>query len=115
MASSLPTNVVAGAGNLPLDSNRLHSAFALATKTANYAMVPLDGLVLASGTITITLPDVSQADVLIGKRYTVKNTGTGTVTVAPVAGTIDGAANTTMTVQYSSLDFVTDGTNWFTV
>lgn len=115
MASSLPTNVVAGGGNLPQDASRVHSAFALATKTANYVMAPLDGLVLANGTIQITLPDVSQANTIIGKRHTVKNIGTGTVTVVPAAGTIDGAASFVMSVQYSSVDFVTDGTNWFTV
>lgn len=115
MASTLPTNVVAGGGNLPQDASRVHSAFALVAKTTNYAMVPLDGLVLANGAITITLPDVSQANVVIGKRYTVKNIGTGTVTINTVAGTIDGAATFSLTVQYSSVDFVTDGTNWFTV
>lgn len=115
MASTLSTSQVAGAGNLPQDADRAWSAFALSTQTANHAMAPLEGIVLANGTVQITLPDVTQADVLIGKRYTVKNIGTGTVTVVPVAGTIDGAANFVMTVQYSSVDFVTDGTNWFTV
>lgn len=115
MASTLPTSVVAGGGNLPQDADRAWSAFALTTETTNYAMAALDGIVLANGAITVTLPDVTLANVVIGKRHTVKNIGTGTVTVAPAAGTIDGAASLAMTVQYSSLDFVTDGTNWFTV
>jgi hypothetical protein len=80
-------------------------------KAANYTMTVQDGPVLASGTITVTLPAAASA---VG-RYTVKNVGTGTVTVAPAAGTIDGAANFTMVVQYSSVDFISDGTNWFTV
>ena len=115
MASTIPTTRVAGDPSHPTDHDRVHSSFTLATKAANYAMVPLDGIILASGTISITLPDVSLADVVIGKRYTVKNNGTGTVTVNTVAGTIDGAATLAMAVQYSSVDFVTDGTNWFTV
>lgn len=83
------------------------------TKSANYTMVDPDTIVLASGNITITLPTVKVAN--IGKRYTVKNTGTGTITVAPQSGTIDGAASQVMTVQYSSFDFANDGTNWYTV
>lgn len=115
MASTIPTNRVAGDPAHPTDHDRVHSAFSLTTKAANYTMAALDGIVLANGTFTVTLPDVTLADVAIGKRYTVKNIGTGTVTVAPTAGTIDGAASFVMTVQYSSVDFVTDGTNWFTV
>lgn len=115
MASTLPTNVVAGGGNLPQDAKRAWAAYSLSTKTTNYSMAALDGLVLANGTITVTLPDVSLADVVIGRRYTIKNIGTGTVTIVPAAGTIDGAASFVMAVQYSSVDFVTDGTNWFTV
>lgn len=115
MATSISTTHVAGDDNHPVDHNRIASALALTTKTSNYTMLPLDGIVLANGAITITLPDVASATTVIGKRYTVKNIGTATVTVAPQSGTIDGAANFSMTVQYSSVDVVTDGTNWFTV
>lgn len=83
----------------------------LVTKTTNYTMVVADRIVLANGTITITLPPSPT----VGLRYTVKNIGTGTVTVTPSSGTIDGAASTSMAVQYSSLDMLNDGTNWFTV
>lgn len=79
--------------------------------TANYTIPAGVYSVLASNTITVTLP----ANPLVGQRYTIKNAGTGTVTVAPQSGTIDGAANFVMTVQYSSIDVVFDGTNWFTV
>jgi hypothetical protein len=115
MASTLSTTRVAGDPAHPSDHDRTHSAFALVTKTANYTMAALDGIILANGTFAITLPDVTLADVVIGKRFTVKNIGTGTVTISPAAGTIDGAATFTLLTQYSSVDFVTDGTNWFTV
>lgn len=86
----------------------------VSTRTADYAPVADSGeVVLANGAITVTLP----APVVdnIGITYTVKNAGTGTVTVHAASGTIDGGATFTMTVQYSSVDFVNDGTNWFTV
>jgi hypothetical protein len=71
-----------------------------------------DSIILANGTFTETLPSAASA---VNRRYTVKNTGTGTITIAPASGTIDGAANVTLTVQYSSFDFVSDGTSWYTV
>lgn len=83
------------------------------SKTAAYTMSPDDMMVLANGTFTVTLPPVATA--AKGFRYVVKNTGTGTITIAPASGTIDGGASLTLTVQYSSFDVVTDGTNWFTV
>jgi hypothetical protein len=83
------------------------------TKTATYAMAEIDTVLLTNGTFTVTLPPIDSFSQ--GQRYTVKNTGTGTITIVPASGTIDGAANVTLTVQYSSFDFVSDGTNWFTV
>lgn len=84
---------------------------AIATKTGAYTMTALDGVILANGTFTVTLPPVSSS----GIRYTVKNIGTGTVTVSPASGTIDGAASKSLAVQYATVDVVSDGTNWFTV
>lgn len=84
------------------------------SKTAAYTIVDPETVVLANGTFTVTLPVPSQANV--GKRYTVKNTGTGTITVAaPSGSSIDGTATITMAVQYSSLDFASDATNYYTV
>lgn len=79
--------------------------------TANYTIPAGVYSVLASNTINVTLP----SSPVVGVRYTVKNIGTGTVTVIPQSGTLDGAANFALTVQYSSIDVVFDGTNWFTV
>jgi hypothetical protein len=80
--------------------------------SATDAMSVADSIILANGTFTETLPSAASA---VNRRYTVKNTGTGTITIAPASGTIDGAANVTLTVQYSSFDFVSDGTSWYTV
>lgn len=49
-----------------------------------------------------------------GNYWTVKNKGTGLVTITPTTSTIDG--NATLTVkQNQSVDFYSDGTNYFTL
>ena len=67
-----------------------------------------DYVYLASSTITITLPTATgNADL-----YTVKRVGTGTVTVNATAGSIDGSTSINLTIQYQSLEFLSDGINW---
>lgn len=56
----------------------------------------------------------SAAAVGNGWYVQLKNSGSGDVTVTPVAGTIDGAATKTFGVG-SSAAIVTDGANWFTL
>lgn len=80
--------------------------------TATGTLLLTDEIVLASNTVTLTLPSASG---FVGRRMTVKNIGSGTVTITPASGTLDGAANKALAVQYSSVDLVTDGTNWFEV
>jgi hypothetical protein len=83
----------------------------IAPVTSNYTMTTCDGLVLANGTLTVTLPSLANA---LGNRYSVKNVGTGTVTVVPVgAATIDGASSYVISTQYTTVDFFGDGTNWW--
>lgn len=83
--------------------------------TADYASsgTSLGEVMVVTGTRAITLPAPSSANQ--GCVYTIKNAGTGTVTVHATSGNIDGAATFALTVQYSSIDVVNDGTNWFTV
>lgn len=71
--------------------------------------------ILASGTITLTLPvpDSVFQDSL-SRSYYVKNTGSGVVTIVPDgAETIDGATSKALNAGAAHL-IVTDGTNWFT-
>ena len=84
------------------------------TVTTNYTVQKFDSVILLNGDITVTLPTVKVGD---KKRITVKviNTGGGTRTVSGGGANIDGAATATTTTQYTSWDFVTDGTNWFIV
>lgn len=84
---------------------------AITSKTADYTATNLDSVVLANGTLTVTLPSAATAGA--GREYDVKNIGTGTVTVASSSGTIDGVATKMMSTQYEAMTFISDGTNWW--
>ena len=80
--------------------------------TATYAANINDGVILANGTFTVTLPDAEQCK---NKRYVVKNSGVGTITIVSSSGNIDGAANIVLSVTMESVDLVSDGTNWWVI
>ena len=67
-----------------------------------------------SGNIAVTLPDAADT---VGFIYTVKRTtaGANTLTVTPVAGNIDGAANKSMATQYDKFSFTSDGSNYWII
>lgn len=68
-----------------------------------------DYVYFVSGTTTLTLPTA------VGNtnRYTVKNTGAGTVTIATTsAQTIDGSASASLSVANTSLELISDNANW---
>lgn len=71
-----------------------------------------DYVYLASNTITLTLPTaVGNTNV-----YSIKNIGTGTVTVNTTSSqTIDGGLSAVLSVRYVSIDLVSDGSNWYVV
>lgn len=74
------------------------------------AVLGTDYVFLVSGTTTLTLPTA------VGNtnQYTVKNTGGGVVSVASTsAQTFDTTASPiTIPVAHTSLDFISDGSNW---
>ena len=63
--------------------------------------------------VAITIPAASTAGE--GYKYQVKRLGTGTVSVAPSSGTIDGAASFSLASQYDSVTLVSDNSNWFII
>lgn len=68
-----------------------------------------DYVYFVSGTTTLTLPTA------VGNtnRYTVKNTGAGTIIIATTsAQTIDGSASASLPVANTSLDLISDNANW---
>lgn len=82
------------------------------TVTAAHQAVLTDSVILINGNVTVTLPTAAKAQ---GKRITCKaiNAGVGTRTVSGNGSNIDGAATWTTTVQYESVDFISNGTQWW--
>ena len=61
---------------------------------------------------TITLPTAVN---ITGQQFNIKNSGSGTVTLATTSGqTIDGQAVQTLT-QYQALTVVSNGSNWIII
>ena len=84
---------------------------AFVSKTGAYTATFNDYIIdCTSGTFTVTLPaSASQA----GRILIIKNSGAGTITVDGNASeTIDGAATYSLSVQYSTVQIASDGTNW---
>lgn len=84
----------------------------ISSPTTNYTVAGTDTVVLASNTITVTLPTAASST---GRKIFVKNIGTGTVTVATAGGNIDGAATAVISKQYNAITVVSDGTNWWII
>lgn len=85
------------------------SISSISSPTNAGATAATDYVYLVSGTTTLTLPTA----VGNSNLYTIKNTGSATVTIATTsAQTIDGSASATLPVQYTSIDLISDGSNW---
>ena len=79
--------------------------------TEDYIVLSADTNVFANGTLTLTLPSAVDNGSM---EVTLKNVGTGTVTVTPQSGqVIDGEANYYLSTQYESLTVKSDAVNWF--
>jgi hypothetical protein len=127
--SSIPPATNARAGLLNLLSgnatdfvggdNVCHSLAAISTfitKTGAYALTPGDSgkyVILSGGSWTLTLPSP-----ILGLNYRLRNDmgisgTTGTITLQPTGGTIDGASTLALLPQ-QECTLITDGTNWRT-
>jgi hypothetical protein len=81
------------------------------TTTSTYTATDLDSTILCNGTFTVTLPDAATVE---GKQLTVKNIGTGTVTVDGFGSQeIDGDTTEGLATQYQAIVLHSDGENWF--
>ena len=66
-----------------------------------------------SGTFTVSLPT---AALIQGTTYTLVNSGTGTITLAPNGGeTINGSATIDLEMQHISRTVQSDGSNWIVI
>jgi hypothetical protein len=79
-------------------------------KTANYTLLSTDSTIeCTANSFTITLPTAVGAD---GKLYSIKNTGTGVITIdADGTETIDGNLTQTL-INSESLTIQSNGSNW---
>lgn len=87
---------------------------AITSVTSAYTIVLSDNIINAtSGTFTITLPTAAG---ILGKKFIVKNSGTGAITLDAFGSeTIDGAATEAMPAQYDAVTVVSDGVNWIEI
>jgi hypothetical protein len=82
----------------------------VSTATNAAAAALTDYVYLCSGTMTLTMPDATSGNVNL---YTIKNVGTGVITVNTTSSqTIDGDLTKVMPVQFTSIDLVSDTANW---
>ena len=83
---------------------------AVTSVSANYSASVDDELILCNGTLTVSLPTAIGNE---GKRFDIKNIGSGTVTVSGFGSqTVDGNATLDITFQYSCMSIVSDDSNW---
>jgi len=88
------------------------------TIVASDAILLTDDVILAdatAGALTVTLPDPTLTN---GRVFTVKkiDATVNTVTIAPFAAeTIDGMASVSTSSPNESIDFLSDGTDWWVI
>jgi len=79
--------------------------------TTPYNVLLKDNMVCCSGSAaSVVLPSAVTAG--IGSRFIVKNCDTSIITITSTSGTMDGEAIIYLAVQYQSIAFESDGTNW---
>jgi hypothetical protein len=113
VAGTYTTVTVDSKGRVTAGSNG-SSSYTIVTSSANYNVTTNDGVILANGAITITLPSAST---VTGKTIIIKRiSNSGPVTVNVTSnGTIDGYNNITIDQIYTSLTIVSNGTSWWII
>jgi hypothetical protein len=122
-------------GNINLSSGNASSGGTINTsnaiqlpyvaKTANYTATSADYTIdCTANSFTVTLPSASTATQTVGsvtanRIYNIKNSGTGTITIATTSSqTIDGASTITMdgsVKRYQTITVQSNGSNWIII
>lgn len=89
---------------LTLSTNVKHN---IVSATSAYVALNND-VILCNGNFPVT---ISATEENIGKRITIKNVSTGSITVSATSGTIDGEPYKILGSQWSSIDVIFDGYN----
>jgi hypothetical protein len=106
---------IVGSGSIPTltSSEFITQSFSAKTtaKTANYTTAFSDYFIdCTSGTFTVTLQAASS---YVGRILIIKNSGAGTITVdANASETIDGSLTYSLSLTNSTVQIMSDGTNW---
>jgi hypothetical protein len=102
-SGNIITTTAGGGGGITRSVNNI------STNITAGAAALTDYVYFISGTTTLTLPTA------VGNtnRYTLKNVGINTITINTTSSqTIDGSASVSISVTETSIDVVSDGTNW---
>ena len=67
----------------------------------------------AGNNVVITIPAAGTAG--SGYKYQIKRLGTGTCSITPASGTIDGASSFSLASQFDSVTLVSNGSNYFII
>ena len=82
-------------------------------KSANFTATSLTSTIDCTNTITITLPTAVGNS---GRFHTIKNSGTGVITIATTSSqTIDGLTTQSLLTQYSKITVQSTGANWIII
>ena len=99
-----------GTTRYTLDNVRVqYSNYSIVSKVGAYTTTADDDVVLANGTFTVTL--IASASAV--RTITIKNIGTGTITIdGNGSETIDGSTTVSLSTQYEDAILEPDGSNW---
>lgn len=88
------------------------ASFSYQAKTANYTAIIGEIVNCTSGTFTVTLPTAVS---VAGQCVVVKNSGTGTISIATTSSqTIDGLSSDTI-INLESKTYMSNGANWIII
>lgn len=111
-ASTAPVATANIVTNLSRVYGNLLTLRAYVAKTAAYTILSTDDTIDFTGATTVTATLLTAVG-FTGKRFTIKNSGTGVITVATTSSqTIDGVTTFTLPSQYTSVTVQSDGANW---
>lgn len=120
-SSTSLSNTFETGGKIAIGTNAPNSTFQVegslslsyTAQTGTYSILATDYTIDCDGTFTATLPT---AVGITGRQYVIKNTGTGTITVATTSSqTIDGSTTQAIAVQYDYLKVQSNGSNWIII
>jgi paraquat-inducible protein B len=86
----------------------------LQSKTGSYGTVSTDGTILMNSASASALT-LNTSGLTTGQTIRIKNINTGTVTITPSSGTIDGSASVQISIQYEAIEVVWDGSNFWII